>query len=349
VAEHAIVKPEVLVKTALGMLENELIVPRTFQRESVDNYKGSENDTINVPIEGLLPFRDYAWRNDRTNPIVLDTYAERKYPISFGGNVYSAVALTDEQHDFDLDDWGRLLRPQVRAVGRGIGYRAVNHLVNAPYAVTIGNAEGDLRGALIEARRVLNRFNVPDEQRWLICGSDFESALLGADNLNFAQFVGDVDAASALKQATIGARYGFQVVVDQTLPSDTAYAMVSSAFVMITGAPSIPNSVPFGATASYEGLALRWLRDYDSQRMQDRSMVNTYVGFRYIEDPLAKRVGDNEEVSTNEYFVRAIRLKLDGTSDYPAAASELAQITGVSDASVFTPTGRKAETDPANA
>ena len=31
---------------------------------------------------------------------------------------------------------------------------------------------------------------------------------------------------------------------------------------------------------------LRWVRDYDSEFMQDRSVVNTYAGFRAVEDVL---------------------------------------------------------------
>ena len=85
--------------------------------------------------------------------------------------------------------------------------------------------------------------------------------------------------------------------------------------------------------------------------MQDRSVVNTYAGFRSVTDVLVgwDAVNEKEIVSTGEHFVRGIKLTLDGASNYPAASSELATITGVSDAKVWTPTGMKAETDPANA
>ena len=58
---------------------------------------------------------------------------------------------------------------------------------------------------------------------------------------------------------------------------------------------------------------------------------------------------EKEAVSTQEHFVRGIKLQLDGKSGSPAASSELATITDVSDAKVWTSSGRKAETDPANA
>jgi len=350
-AQHQIVKPQKLVATAVGMLEQELVIPNLFIKEGVDKFKGTENDTVTVTVEGVLPFREYAWRNDRSTGIKFDTYVERKIPVTFGGNVYSAVKLTDEQSDFDIDGWGKLLRPQTKAVARGLARRCVSTLTSASYNVTIGNAIGNLKGALIEARRVLNALQVPDGRRYIVIGSEFESALLLDEKLNLAQYVGDSEAESALRLASLGQRYGFEFIVDNSIKSDEAYAFVDSAFILATAAPSVPQSVPYGATTSFEGLALRWVRDYDSEYMQDRSVVNCYAGVRDVKDVLVgwDETNKTEIVSASEYFVRGIKLKLDGSSDYPLAASELAKITGVSDARVWTPTGAKAETDPANA
>ncbi|WJN63025.1 major head protein [Streptomyces phage phiScoe3] len=332
-AEHQIVKPEKLAATAVGMLEQELVIPNLFQKEGIDQFKGADNDTVSVKVEGVLPFHDYAFRNDRSAPIVFDEYKERKIAVTFGGNVYSAVKVTDEQNDFDLDDWGKLLRPQVKAVGRGLQRRAVGTLLGQDYAVTIGGAEANLRGAIIEARRVLNKFNVPDDSRYLLVGSDFESALLSDEKLNLAQNVGDSEAESALQTATITNRFGFKIVVDQTIPSDAAFAFAGSAFVFLSGAPSVPQSVPYGATQSFEGIALRWVRDYDPTYMQDRSVVNTYAGFRAVTDVLLgwDEAKNSEVVSVGEHFVRGIKLTLGGTSEYPDASSEIAKITGLTE------------------
>lgn len=350
-AQHQVVKPQKLVNAAVGMLEQELLIPNLFTKQGVDQFKGAENDTISMKVEGILPFHDYAWRNDRSSPIVFDEYAERTLAVTFGGNVYSAVKLTDEQNDFDIDNWSKLLRPQSKAIARGLQRRAVNMLTSQAYNVTIGNAGQALRGALIEARRVLNAFHAPKEGRYLLVGTEFESALLSDEKLNLAQNVGDSEAETALRTASIGQRFGFNIVVDQTIPADAAYAFTSSGFIFLSGAPSVPQSVPYGATTSFESIALRWVRDYDPLYMQDRSVVNTYAGFRSVPDVLVgwDKVNQKEIVSTQEHFVRGIKLTLDGKSDYPAAASELATITGVSDAKVWTPTGMKAETDPANA
>ncbi|MGW2865734.1 hypothetical protein [Streptomyces sp. NPDC001205] len=358
-AEHQVVKPEKLINTAIGMLEQELLVPNLFTKEGVDRFKGAKNDTINVTVEGVLPFHDYEWRSGSAGSstpgarqrVVFDEYAERTIPVTFGGNVYNGVKLTDEQADFDIHQWGKLLRPQVKAIARGLARRAVKTLVDQPYAVTVGNAEKSMRKAIIEARRVMNKFNVPEGNRYMVVGSDFETVLLSDPDLNLASNVGDGQAESALVNATLGNRYGFRFIVDQTIPADSAFAFAQSGFIFASAAPSVPQSVPFGATTSFEGLALRWLRDYDSEYFQDRSIVNCYQGFRSVKDVLVgwDPAKEKEVISTQEHFVRGIRLTLDGKSDYPEVGSELATITGVSAAKVWTPTGPAAETDPANA
>jgi hypothetical protein len=351
---HSVVKPEKIAATAAVALEQALVVPALFQREGIDQYKGAENDTINVKVEGVLPFRTYEWRSGEPGSstpgtrqqIQFDEYTEKTVAVSFGGNIYSAVKLTDEQREFDLDGWAKLMTKQTEAIGRGLEREAVNTLLDQPYAVTLGgsvSARGgntDLRRTLIKARDVLNKFRVPSEGRVLLVGSDWETSLLSDEKLNLAGNVGEAEAVSALREASIGRRYGFDIVVSQEVPADAAFALHRSAFIFATGAPTVPQSV-YGGTAAHNGVAIRYIQDYDANYLTDRNVVNTYKGFRSIKDQL---IGidagtDQAYVSQFEHFVRAIKLDLDATADVlpdpdgpDAAQQELAAITGVSGA-----------------
>lgn len=326
--EHVVVKPEKLAATAVGMLEQELVIPNLFTKQGIDQFRGASDDSVSVPVEGVLPFHEYAWRNDRSQPLQFDTYNERKIVVSFGGNFYSGVKLTDEQFDMDFQGWSKLLRVQSRAVARGLEHGAISTLKAAPYQVTVGDCAADIKGSLVEARRVLNAFHAPGD-RYMVVGTDWESLMLSADELGLAQNVGDSTAESLLVEASIGSRYGFRIVVDQTIDPSSAYAFAGSGFIFSNAAPSVPQSIKAGGTASYEGIALRWLRDYDPDFLQDRSVVNTYAGFREVTDVLVgwDDVNQTEIVSAAEYFVRGIELVLDGASVYPTG--ELATITGV--------------------
>ncbi|WP_263729967.1 hypothetical protein [Cellulomonas sp. SG140] len=345
---HQIVKPEKIAATAAVLLEQSLTVPAVFQREGIDQYKGAEDDTINVTVEGVLPFRTYGWRNDRSSSIVFDEYKERKVPVTFGGDAYNAVRLTDEQNDFDLKGWTKLARKQTEALAKGLNFEAADYLSKAQYDVVLGVPEYAMRWALIRARAMLNRLQAPGTRRTLLVGTDWESTLLEDEKLNLAQNVGESEAVSALRDASLGRRYGFDIVVAQEIDPTDAFALVDSAFIFANGAPSVPQSVPFGATSSYEGVALRWLRDYETEKMRDRSVFNTYRGFRNVRDVLVGRDPNTKQafVGDFDHFVRAIKLELTpdkasataatvvpkvtaGTTEAEKRATELATITGV--------------------
>jgi hypothetical protein len=334
---HEVVKPEKIAATAAVSLEEKLVIPAVFHREGIEQYKGAEGDTITVKVPGVLPYRTYGWRNDRSTKIQFDEYKERKVAVTFGDDIYSAVKLTDEQNEFDLDGWAKLVDAQTTAVGRGLERKAVDALLSAPYEITLKLDSTNLRRSLIRARATMNRLMVPEGRRVMLIGSDVEAALLDDDKVfGNAANVGTSDAETALRRAVLAERYGFTFVTALELPPTTAIAMVDSAFIFATGAPGVPQSVPFGAAASHNGVALRWIRDYDMEITSDRSLVNTYQGFRHVVDTLiGVDAEDQAFVSNYEHFVRAFKLVLDGADVLPdpdgddEKATEFGNITGI--------------------
>jgi hypothetical protein len=216
-------------------------------------------------------------------------------------------------------------------------YSAIKQVVNAPYEVELGDlgmVEGGALKGLTEGRRVLNAFNAPTEGRVALVGTDFETALGADSNVKFADQGGDAAAETALRDATLGRLKGFTVIVSNDIPSGDAYLFYQSAFVMATAAPKVPLSVKHGAVSSHEGIAMRWITDYDADHQVDRSVFMTYTGFRNVTDLLTYFVEDSnglgqEKMTDNPHFVRGIKLTLDGPTNYPAPGSELDLATGI--------------------
>lgn len=314
--EHAVIKPQKFVNTAIGVLNQELTTPLLFARESIDKFKGSEGDKLTFKYPGVLPWRTYAFRNDRTDPIIFDSITESVADLTVGDRIYSGVRITDEQVDFDEVTPQYLAPIQGKAIANGLNYKTSNFLSTTDFPVVIGNAEANLRMALLEARRVLNGLHAPQEGRTLVVGTDFEMALLLEKDLILAQNVGDSVADDALREATLGRLLGFRVVLDAGIEPDSAIAFAGNAFTLFTGAPYIPSSVPVGASANYNGFSLRWLRDYEMTRVMDRSLMDTYLGIAPVKDFLEKYNETNSlvERSADPHFVRAIGLTLGGTN-----------------------------------
>ena len=204
---HTKIKPEKLAATAAELMERELVVPKLFARKGIEEFKGAKDDTINVRVPGILPARDYEWRNNRAQPLSFDEYRERKLAVRFGGNAYSATMLTDEQREMDFMGWTQDILPaQSRAVARKLEYGAIKALQSGKYSVTIGaegratNPAGNVLAAIVEARHALNRMGASKVKRTLVVGSDWDTILQG-DSVLQAQSVGDSIAESAFADA----------------------------------------------------------------------------------------------------------------------------------------------------
>jgi len=336
---HIVIKPEKIVAASIGVATQEMTLPKLFTRQGFDQFKGMKDDTLTYRIPGRLVPRKYAFRNDRTTPLVFDVYKEATTTITWGDRVYSGVAITDEQAEFDLDSPNALQVVQGAAVGRGLNTIMAAAIEAAPYIFTIGGIKAasgatSVRSATLEARKVLNKLGMPAAGRILVVGSNFEQDMLNEEKLILASVVGDAIAAPALTDATNGRVNGFTVVADQTIDPDSAYALLPTSFVLITGAPYVPASVGAGSTTSYDGFAMRWMRDYDFDYLTDRSVVDCYAGVNYIKDLWLNPQQNIDEVqditlATVGLFARGIKMTLAGASVYPAVGTYIGDETGL--------------------
>lgn len=336
---HSNIKPEKVAATAVTALADKLTLPAYMAKETFDNYKGAEGDTVNVKVEGVLPWHEYTWREDPSTrqDIQFDVYSERKVGVTLGANMYSAVQLIDEQAELDLIGWAKLTDKMTDAVAKGLNTKAANFVADdANYSVKFGIAEDSMYQGFAKLRRILGRLHTPGRENiTVLCSGDWETALLMDSRLNLASNVGDDLAKSAAQDASIGKRLGFNFVVDYSLPANTAVAFSSSAFVFANAAPMVPQSAPWGATASKDGVSLRVLRHYNHRKFTDEGVTNSWYGFRTIKDVLGYDNAGQNDVSDYEHQVRAVKLELNGTGAFggaTAAATELKAISGLADA-----------------
>ena len=329
---HTVIKPEKIVATGIGVLSQELTLPKLFMRKNYEDIKGALDDTLTFRVPGRLVPRRWAWRNNRSTPIVYDVYKEAKTTLTYGDRIYSAVKITDEQAQFDLSSPDALVPNQAATVARGLNTLMAEAIESAPYEFVIGGASAALDKALVEARKILNKVGVPDGQRILVVGSDFEAAMLNEPKLVDAQHVGPEIAGRALSDAYVGKVKGFTVVVDQTIAADAAFALVPSSFGLVTSTPYIPASAPAGATMSYEGFTLRWLRSWDIDYVEDRSYVDLFADCTYIKDLWLnpkQAIDATQDPDTTQVFARGVKLTLGGVSDYPNVGTYLGDETGL--------------------
>lgn len=313
---NAFLKPEKLIAQGLGLLQRELLLPRLVVRRGIADYVGAKNDTINIRIPSILKGREYEWRT-RSTAITTDDLKEFSIPVTLDKHPYSAVGITDEELTLDIASWGeQVARPQIRAVAELLEGYIAEAMVAANYrhTVTYEQPDPEVEGkdyafyrAAVKARKFLNQENVPAAGRKLLCGANVEEAALNSAHLI------DVDtsgADSVLREAVIGRVAGFEVIGNcNSIDPDFAVAMSPTAFALGNVAPVVPDGAKAGATLDFESLAMRWIRDYDSDHLRDRSVYSAFAGASSVEDGRDLDTESEDFGELTEENVRAVKFE----------------------------------------
>ena len=260
--------------------------------------------------------------------LVTEDLTENAIPVTLDHDVYHAVALTDEELTLDIYDFaGQVLNRQIRAVAEDLENGLADTIAGANYSqnnMIVNATTSTMWEAIVDARRKLNDKYVDRNGRVLVVGSAVEAAFLKDDTFKRYDSTGD-SPNSALRDATIGQVAGLNVVVSDALMHGDAYMFHPTAFIMATRPPAAPRGANFTSAASAAGLAIRWLMDYDYSATTDRSLVDTFVGYQSVVDPV-------------DGFVRACKIRLTATSVTVSGTASVTAASGSGNTSKLTAT-----------
>jgi hypothetical protein len=277
-------KPTVIVNTALGVLRRELVLPNLVWRDAAGDFAGALNDTISIRLPAYAKARTRVLRSGSAR--TRDNIAEQKVDVTLNTDVYKDIKISDEELTLDIKNFGlQVLNPVLAGVAETIEDQLIATIQGATYAKSIAftYATGDVwKDIILPARELLNKARVPQAGRVLAVGSGIETAMLGTALFVQAQQSGNTNA---LEEAVIGRKAGFTIVSVPGLGPNEAYAFHQTAYVMSNRAPVVPAGAPFGASQSYDGMAMRVVRVLDSSTIQDILAVDSWTGSNVTADP----------------------------------------------------------------
>lgn len=343
--EHTVVQDRTIPEVASALVRENLPILGSFTTFAPDKFfhQGAENK-VSLKVPGALPSRKYEWRNDRKKPILVDTYEESVITLDIQSpeNHYSAVELTDEQKEYDLNgSFGELTVHQTTAIVNTLNSEARDQIINAPVEVGLGVdlttasvkaareiGQDAFYNAFIDARQQLNALGVPQVGRTIMVGSRVAAELMKHAKLDKIQGNNNPHIFS---EAVIGNYAGFSILEDTTglIPDDEAVAYDMSGFLFWSYAPSLPESAIRGARTNVDGVGLRWIVDYDPGYMIERSVWNSWNAFGYATDfVIGFDSNGDRAVGTEQYFVKALRMKFFMGGENPEAAADWGWVPG---------------------
>lgn len=264
VTEAAGFIPQVWAATALGALKANTVMLQLVNHDYENEYH-NVGAILNIPRRGALSVNDKTANTDitlqtptaDTIPLTLNKHKDVSFAVEdiakaqanqdiINGYVIDAMIALAHQIDDDI-------------LGLYSGFSST------PLDARTGSG-GVVVNTIIEAQRLFNKALVPQENRSIVWGEDAQAELLKLNQFTNAQY--DPANATALENATMGRKYGFNHYMDQRVIQTGGevknLALHKNAIMFATRPLAMP---PDGygvqsATMSEDGIGLRVMYGY---------------------------------------------------------------------------------------
>ena len=287
--------PEIWAAEALGALKANTVMARLVNRNYEDEI-AQMGDIVHVPKRGTLSVN-----NKTANQVVtlqtpsadvvnvtLDKHKEVSFLVEdvakaqanqdiIAGYVTDAVIKIAEQVDTDL-------------LTLYSGFSAT------PIDATTGSG-GITATTVTEARRVLNSQKVPLQNRHIVWHEDAEKELLDLEKFTSADFGDD---GSAVREASIGRKYGFNHFMDQQVVVATSecknIAFHRDAMTLaMRPLPQVPSGMGANSTTmSEDGFGIRIIYSYNPSYLGVQVTLDVLYGVAELRDEFAVVIRSTE-------------------------------------------------------
>lgn len=274
----AVLTAKGISSVAVELLARTLVLPMTVTRIPGGEYSGPNGGTITVRVPQPSTARTQA---SRGATITYDDVTEVPVDVSLS-HLYHGKLISDEELSLDLVSFGtQITRVQVQAVAAAAETTLATVMNDLTADLTIAADGSDIEAKILEAREMLGRNDVPQDNRYLAVSPEVATFLLALPNLSQVDQSG---SPSALRDAVIGRYRGFTVVESSALAAGTAVAYHSSGFAFANRVPVAPRGANETATAQAGGIGLRQIFQYVPDRLSDASVVSTFAGAAVVLD-----------------------------------------------------------------
>lgn len=297
-------KPSAYLPTVQALLRRQIILPRLVTRKGIEDFRGRLDDTVNVKIQMQTSARTIALRaTGAAREIIADNMTQVSYPVKLTTRAYNAIEVTEEELQLDLEDFlVEVVEPQQRAVAVYLENGIASTLAATTFKNTLALSTTDAQVTFNKVYRLMDEADVPDDgNRWIVCGTAMAEALRNDASFRNASAAGAAIASDALTRATIRDTNGMRVISSRALDPYVGYAGHPSAVIMAAAAPKAPRGVIESSQSTYEGFSMRAIMDYDPKYTINRSILESWVGFKSVTE-----VGGTDDGK----MVRAVKLTL---------------------------------------
>lgn len=280
--------PDIIAREALMVLRNNAVMAKLVHRDYSADFNGAVGDTITIRKPATFVANDY------NGSIEVQDATETSVSVVMDKHLDVSFAVTSKQMTMDIEDFSaQLLVPAMQAFNDKIDKMLI--ALEAEATSRHAHASGEIAPAdLIAARKFLTENAAPMADRRFVIGATAEADLLGNELFVSAEKVGDT---AALKEASLGRKFGMDIYVDQNVAKSGDYtpsiAFHKNAMALVTRPLALPQGAAKAAIVNYDGFGLRVVYGYDMDKKTDTISIDMLCGVKLLDDKLIAVVADN--------------------------------------------------------
>lgn len=277
---NTILTPDIIAREALMVLRNNAVMAKLVHRDYSDEFVAGVGDTITIRKPATFEAKEFGGAievqdaNEQGVPVVMDKHLD----VSF--------AVTSKQMTMDIKDFSaQLLVPAMQAFADKVDSYLLGLQSDITNRVT---ATGTVPDDVVDVRAFLTKSAAPLADRRFVYNTDTETLLLKSELFTNADKVGD--AGTALREASLGRKFGMDFYVDQNadaIAGMKGVAFHKNAFALVTRPLALPNGAAKASSVNYDGFGLRVVYGYDINTKTDTISIDMLCGVKTLNKDLA--------------------------------------------------------------
>ncbi len=285
---NTILTPEIIAREALMVLRNNAVMANLVHRNYSDEF-AAVGDTITIRKPATFVANEY---NGST--ITVQDAAETGVEVKIDKHLDVSFAVTSKEMTLDIADFSKqFLVPAMQAFADKVD----KYLIGLEASATnrVSHADGAIAPKdMIEARKYLTQNAAPLADRRFVVGATAEADLLNSELFVSAEKVGD--EGTALREASLGRKFGMDCYVDQNIAANDGYvpsiAFHKNAMALVTRPLALPQGAAKAAIVNYDGFGLRVVYGYDMNTKKDTVSIDMICGVKLLDQNLISVVAD---------------------------------------------------------
>ncbi len=276
---NTILTPNIIAREALMVLRNNAVMANLVHRDYSNEFVAGVGDTITIRKPASFVAKEF------NGSIEVQDAKEGSVSVTMDKHLDVSFAVTSKELTMDIADFSKqFLVPAMQAFQDKID----SYLLGLQSDVTNRLAATDtIQNDIVDARKFLTAAAAPLTERRFVYGSDTEADLLKTELFISAEKVGD--EGTALREASLGRKFGMDFYVDQNADALAIDAMAfhKNAFALVTRPLALPEGATKAAIVDYDGFGLRVVYGYDINTKTDTISIDMLCGVKTLDEKLA--------------------------------------------------------------